>query len=458
MNNEIRTASAVQQYIAFFMGLIVLYAAGVIFSPQNLAFHGVSPHPYFILSCTMAAYLGTNFAFNFSFVASCMYMALLNYQTDYEEIATILDFQHLTFPVLTIVISCFFGEIRSRYARRLKQITAHDNEVDDSNNLLIDQLALLQDESFKLKKQLVNKLQTFQSVLDATRGFQSLNERELVNFYFDTISRELEVKSAVLYKVEVEKQELIPLQQIGKKIEHSIKLEDSMDLLIEESLVSSEIASIGELDTSNLKQLSEHDSLIAIPIDSLSGNRYLVSIYQLPFLNYSPSNIELIRLLLVWLSSSLEKSHKFNGLISNSIFSDRLEIYTYNYLLEKLEENWLLKSRYGHDCFLFQITFPNLNTTDLDERDNFFKIYINELKNTIRSTDVISLGKTPEKIYVLLPYLTREANSIVLTKVKEISKAFTNDGKLNHKLGVEINMFDFQEFTQLEDLLGKIDV
>lgn len=457
MSDEVKMPSSRQQILVFFLGLSILYLSALLFSPDNLSFYRVSPHPYFIVSCTLAIYYGLTFAFNFSFVSSCMYLGLLHSQIDYQEVSTIIDFEYLTFPVLIIVVSCFFGEIRTRFITRLTTISAHDHEVDDSNQLLIDKMVALQDENYKLKKQLVNKLQTFQNVLDSTRGFQSLNELELVFFYFDTLNRELEISRAVVYLVDQPKNLLIPIKKIGMENTTTISIVESNDLLIEESLATGNIASVGELETKKLDNLSEDDSLITIPINTLGDSKYIISIHQLPFLNYSPSNLELIKILSEWLQISLDKSFHFNGLVTNSIFNDKFEIYTFNYLKEKIEENFLLKQRYDHKCQLFEFNLFNLPLSDVDSSEKLLKIFIGELKSLIRTTDTLCLGHSSEKVYIVFPYLKQEDSQGMASQLNDIQNTYKESGKLAANLAFKIRSLNFDDYETFENLLGDLN-
>lgn len=455
MKKSTLEASKTQKFISFLIAILVLVASGFIFSSENIAFYKVAPHPYIVASIVLSSLYGFLFAFNFSVTLSLVYLSLLHFQTDYKSVDTILNLDYLTLPILMILISVVLGELKTRSILHIRSVEKDLNESGTSNDVLLKKVKDLSASNYDLKKKLLNKLDTFKSVLSLTRGFQSLKYPELIDFYFDTTQSEVNARSAGFYHLNEDGISLSLIRFSGsRQLPEKISLDRLDDDLIQLSLDSRGTVSIRDLYRSNDSTLArEGQSLLCSPTylnDELFG---IMVIYDLPFLDYVPSNFALLEILTHWFERSIAYAYKFSLLTTNSIFNNQLEVYTYQYFREKVIEDFEAAKRYKIESFILTVTIDSA----VQQSDANRKLVAQVLKTNTRKTDIITEGLNENTFCLLVPFTDNAQIEALRVKLLNAFSHHHASEKLQDILSVSITSSSLEEACVDHDIIGEIN-
>lgn len=439
---------------------MILAAAGVYLSPDNWSFFGQSPQPYLITSIMLSSLYGFTFALNFSLVSGVQYLILLHLQTDYEVVDSLLTLKYLSFPISNMLFSVILGEIRTRANNRIKDHTKKVDELTTSTKNLSQKLNLLTSESHDLKKRLVNKLETFKSALGMTKGFQSFKREELSEFYFDTVCKETNIIDAVYYEYD-ESKDLFFMKHYHKTDGHSLILDLNKfnDPIILDSINDGELRAIEDLvQFDELAKSNSNLALISMPVyvsEKLNG---VLAIYDIPFLEYTPNNFGLIEVLTSWFERSLLQSDKYRSLTANSIFDNHYEVYTYQYFQEKLKEDFDSCKRYDVNLYLIRVKLVAHQTLTQGKQDQLKKFVAGVLKASMRTTDIATLSKHDNELYVMFSYIRPDQAQMFVDKLKGAFAAHTESENLTEVLNIDFQLHQLNSYESLNAFLEQVDV
>ncbi len=447
-------ASTNQKVITFTLALLSLYLAGHYFSPNNLPFFRVTPHPYLVTSIVLSCFYGFTFAINFSLAAGAMYLGLLHMQTDYKSVETLISLEYLSLPVLNLMFCGFLGELKTRSLQRIRQLERETGNLNTSTDALVQKVKTLTTESFDLKKRLVNKLETFKSVLELTKGFHNLERDDLIDFYFKTVTSEIGAKDAVYYEYDQEK-EMYFIKEFLSADNHPMVLnaKTMSDPLLNLAFKENRIVGIRELYRSTSTFPEEaNQALLCVPVIVHENVVGYFAVYDLPFLEYTPNNFGLVEVLTGWLEKSILYSDKFHRLSVNSIYNASLEVYTYQYFKEKLVEDFEAVKRYGVDHYLLRLSIVNAPKSNITTKSNLRKLLAQIIKANLRKTDILCEGRDDSYFNILVPFLKGdEVNSLSKKLDKEIEKHRQGD-KMLDLLQVDISIVNLADFDSVPTL------
>lgn len=456
MNSASLEATQKQKVIVFITSLAVLLGAGLFLSPENYAFSGVTPHPYLVLSIVLASFYGFVFAITFSSVIGVMYLVLLHLQTDYKSVESLISLQYLSLPILNLIFSSVIGELKSRTINRIRDLELKLEDLNTSTDTLVNKTKNLSTETYDLKKRLVNKLETFKSVLELTKGFQNLDRDKLIEFYFNTVVNEISARDAVFYEFDKDKN-MYFIKEFTSTEKHPMIINSSSirNELVLLALDEKRLVNIKDLQQATGSVASEgEECLIAVPIyinNQLDG---FFAVYDLPFLEYTPSNFDLIKVLTKWLEKSLLYSETFSLLTTNSILNSNLEIYTQQYFKEKIREDFEAIKRYGVKHYLLIVNIENFPFDNPTQKTSLRRLVAEILKASTRKTDVVCEGAEENQFYILVPFIEQDQVSKFKDKVELAFNEHKTSEKLGHLLAVRVELFNLHELNSLDEVVG----
>lgn len=454
MKRSALEASRMQKTLSFILSLFALVASGFIFSPENIAFFKVSPHPYIVASIVLSSFYGFSFAINFSIVSSAIYLLLVHYQVDYQRIDSVFTLDYLSLPILMVLISVVLGELKTRSILYIRSIEKELDESNTSSEVLLQKVKALSADNYDLKKKLLNKLDTFKSVMSLTRGFQSLKSHELIDFYFESVQNEVNARVAGFYLLSADTNSFSLVKSIGnRQLRKSFSAESPEDELIKLCLDTCGTVSIRDLyQSTDYIPADKDQSLLCSPVylnEELYG---VIVIYDLPFLDYVPSNFALLEILTQWLERSLAYAHKFSLLTTNSIFNNQLEVYTYQYFKEKLIEDYEAAKRYKIEHYLLTVVIESEDLSDIVR-----KFVAQVLKTNTRKTDVVTEGIDSSSFCVLVPFTDKVQIELLREKLLKAIVAHHATEKLEQLIPVKISTSALKEACVDHGLIGAQD-
>lgn len=454
--------SDLQMIAAAFCIPLTLFLIGKFVPENNAAFYNISPHPYLFISIILSAYYGLQFSLFLAPVLSIQYLVLLHFQTDYQAIETIITIEFLSLPLSIIILSALVGEFKTRSKQKILHLREDNDEKENLTNNLINQINLISKESFEIKKQLVNKLDTTASIFSSVKKLNSLNKEDLIEDYLDILNDQLSVNFAAVYTLNSMKNglELFKVSEYDDVIDIPtiIDLESHIDDIIVKNTVNTNKTTTLENVHSDKELLKDFHAVLATPIildDDVYG---YVIVYKIPFLQYTPRNFKIFELYTDWLANSLIHSLEFETMTRNSIFNQSLNIYTYKYLLDRIKEEIASCQRYNVSFALISFKIKKSNILNESQLQRIRKILSTILINNTRKVDCVSEGNIKDTFYTLVNMPDEKDVSDLVKRVHNNINEIKQENVLEDFLNLEISLVKYNNELNFEELVRNMDI
>lgn len=460
--NELFKDTNIQMISLVFIVPILFILLGEYATDHNAAFYKVTPHPYLVACIILSAYLGLQFSLILAPILSLQYLILLHYQTDYQAVETIITIEYLSLPLSFIILSAIVGEFKTRSVNKIILLKKDNQDKEELTESLIDKVNLITKESYEIKKQLVNKLDTTASIFTQVKGLNVINKDELFNNFLDIIHNQLSIQCASIYLINA-KQDSLHLYK--SRLDNSISnIPETYDIQldIEDEVICKalEIKSLTSMkDVYNDKTLLNNtNAILACPIlynEKLYG---LVIIYKMPFLQYTSRNFKIFDLYTQWLANSLSYALEFETMTRNSIFNQSLNIYTYKYIIDRIREEIEVSKRYNTLFTVVSYRIMNTNIRSDSHMAMLRKILASILNQITRKMDYIAEGETSNLFYSLVNMPKISELDDFLKRIKLSIDEVNNNQENNKKLDIEISFMSYSNQNNFDEIKGQMEV
>jgi len=413
-------------YLIILSSLFFCYLGAKQYAPDNLALHGVNPHPYFIISVLIAGYYGLRIAFFSSVLFSALYMSLLHYQTDYQVVETLIDLKFLSFPLLLILTSVIIGELRQKVLDNISSSGKTLNDKSSQISQLQKKIDLLTRESLELKQRLISKVDTYNILLDSMKSLNTFDIDELLDNFIKVLKKELSVEKVAIYHYQENKNTLCLHSYYfsdGTTPAKTIDIRKEKPALIQNSLNTNGVTSLKDIFSHLEFNEKKGESLLVGPVfsegvENIDRDPYaMVVIYDMPFLKYIPSNFSLFKILIDLLSFMIQKSQKYNRMSSYNVIDSELNIYKHSYFLDRISEEFEQAKTYMLPLVLIQVKIENLEKIDEKKLMSILVLISTTIKENIRKMDCVAKGEEPGKWFVLLPLTSEDKAEEVISNI-----------------------------------------
>lgn len=449
-------------FLLFFIPLLLIFL-GMELTQGNTAFYNLSPHPYLVISILFSAYYGLQFSLLFAPILAIQYLILLHLQTDYQAVETIITIKYLSLPLSIVILSALVGEFKTRSKVRILQLAQDNQQKEELTSNLIDQINLVNKESFEIKKQLVNKLDTTASIFSAVKNLNTLNKDDLFENYLEVIADQLKVQSSAIYLTNNTKTHLYlyktNFDDLIVDIPTIIDFDNPPhDALIVHSLETQKQSTLDNI-YSDKELLGDFKAAIVTPL-KLNEDLYgLIIVYKIPFLQYTPRNFKILSLYTEWLSTSLTHALEFETITKDSILNQTLNIYTHHYLIDRIQEEIALSERYNFNFTLISLRIKNSNLFSEVQLAKIRKLLASILTNNTRKIDCVAEGENKDNFYILLNRPEKEDIGQFLQRFfKQISTFYKDESSTKSYFQVEMAYAQHTNEKDMQEIINKMEV
>ena len=418
-----------------FVLIPLMYVIGKNFNPENIAYYGVHPHPFLVLSIFLSSIYGLFYSFLISITLSAFYLILLHFQIDYQEVETLFQVKFLTMPFVMVFTSTIIGDIKERDKKKILSLEQVTVEKDKSLKVQIDKNDILLKQERDLRRQLVTKLETTDSLYYLAQKFSTIDLAELYHSTIEIITDQINAESVAIYKIKKDDTKLQlkkASSKVGRKFEQEIFIDENTNVLIQRTIEIGKVSTIQNINNrESFTNYTKDDPLLVGPIWNGEDIYGVVVVYDIPFLEYVPHNFRLFKLLCNWFSQSLFSIFRFNALSRNTIMDDRFSVYKFSYFLDRLiAEAESLRSEED------KISILKFILKGFDQIPNDKKIPVKQtvckiIDNQFNPNECVSTGQEYGEIFVMLPGKDEEESQKriveVMAEIKILSAKSLDD-------------------------------
>ena len=310
---------------------------GHYFHQKNIIFHEADVNPLLVSAYIIAAYYGFQISLITGLIYSATYIFILHRETDFSNIETINTIHHLTVPISIIIFTPIIGQLKQLSLNRIQKLEQQMAENKKANKILKESQDLKEREIQDLKKKLVSKLDTVNSLYNDSKLFSTMNEDELIFNYFETLKEVTHIDSAILFKKDNKGDFNVCLKSGG----HPEVLTPHKDLkhhiIIKKAMNDKKIKTLLDLNQEEL--LHEKKILLCRPITNQENEvMFILVVLEMNFINYTYSNFKLIDIYSEWVTNSLHIIKKATNHEETELISPSWRTYSKKYC-EKICQN-----------------------------------------------------------------------------------------------------------------------
>lgn len=186
--------------LSVLIGSACLYFIAVYFySPGNWALLETSPHPFFLISIIYSAYYGFRHSLFSSLFFSVLYLALVSYQVDFQEVESLFLMKFLKLPILITFVSLVLGEVRQRTFARNKDNIRKLETTSGVNRELKGKLDLASIELKELQKRYATLTESFAGNVKLIEELDNKSFEEIIELSSTYLQEECKIGRVSFY-------------------------------------------------------------------------------------------------------------------------------------------------------------------------------------------------------------------------------------------------------------------
>ena len=403
------------------IGFLVINFINYLVFPYDLGFKQFLLHPYWIMILLLSCRWGFTAGTLSGLVASAHYIFFtLQGIPSRSQLEQWIELQGLTYPIAFTLVGIILGNIRQR------QITLETQQ----NHLLAQQekeiknfkkqIELTETSKRVLETRIVGQTTTVKTLYEAARKLETLNFENVYRGCLDILSKHFQVHKASVY---IREGDYYVLKAAygwggGSVVESKILQDKSlMQIAFKENrpITVTDILKRGD------SQSYAHfygEALAMFPIQDEAGQPIgVVNIEKMDFLSLNKSNLQIIGLVVEWVSQALNKIIFLKSMNSQLIYDEEYQIYNYRHFKDVLESEFSRAKRYQLDLTVSLVKLEQFGFLKEQTQKIFSKTVVTLLKKFMTPHDMIFKYRFDGTFVVISPMQTKEQLHKLFNKV-----------------------------------------
>ncbi|GEM_PF-2805794 len=442
-------------------GLILLGTINYLGWNNNPGFYGINPHPYFIVILLMASRYGS-FAGFFSAVLSASMLAMMMYISK-KTIADDIFFTNTS--IIFFIAGWVVGEIRQMYIRKMNDTLCELNREKTRAEKLEEENTLIKKVNKEMERRILDDVSTFANLYETSKQLQSFDLESIYRSILNLLTQYLEAEECSIYLYGEEtlflKDSISNTKKPIKKI--AINFNEG---IIAKSVRDKKVYSVRDvLETNKGYLLHSDEPLMSAPLLKTNGEIIgAITIEKMPFFNITGSSVKIFALLADWVSADIESAMYFQEVKKKNILDEVLNIYTYDYFIHRLEQEFYRAKRYLMPLSVVLLYIKGLDEMPIAKGINMLKFVAGALNNALRLLDIVTRYKDEIHFGIILTSTNEEQAKLAINRIMAVFKNLgidtINDGKpleLVYSIGSHSSLIENKEILlkQIEDNIEK---
>lgn len=384
------------------LGYSLITFINIYLFPGDLAFLDARVHPYWIVILLLASRYGFSAGFSSGLIAAVLYLGGALLQEPEMDFFTYANLDRWLLPLLFLSTGCILGEIRQVQIREYSELDRDFQDLKHNHSALEKQYDVLRQAKLEVDSRIISQEQTLSTLYDAAQGLQSLEEKDIYPATLNLLHEYLGVTACSVYEKE---EDVLQCVRFLGEPEHDTR---KTQLPLDDPFVG---RALRERRTISVNQAlpdesARPDALIASPIMNAGHDKVIgaLVVEGMPFLKLTNNSVRMVSMLADWCGASLTNARAHQDVKAKLIIDEIIQCYTWDYLQERLEQEFLRSRRYKVDISLLMIQLPELpqGYTDKDEEKLLIAFSLS-VREKIRKVDLLFLTNVERRFVLLLP-------------------------------------------------------
>ncbi|MDO8527783.1 MAG: hypothetical protein Q7T03_08870 [Deltaproteobacteria bacterium] len=376
---------------------LLLYAINRILIPEYIGFVGIDPHPYWIGILLFGFRYGIIAGIATGLISAILYLSLSWF---YIERYLFEDISFYMLPGFFILVGVLIGVGVERNRRILATQEVEKEIFLKNEKALKEEIKTLGEINQGLEKRIVTRMATLVTLYEGARRMETVQVEQLYRSILEFVAKTLDAGEAAVYLKTPEGWQL--KEKYGwkdyEKRPEKFKPDEGITGM---AGASGKVVSVRDF----IHQGKEGpiapellgDCLVAGPLRKGEQGEVLavLSIQNIPFLNFNSATINLFGFLLQWASRALERAFFVQELRAQEIIDPEYQVYSWPYFLGRGSQEFVRSQTYYLPLSVGLFCVEGEAALVASKRVEIFTTVAELLKACCREMDVIA--KSPEE-------------------------------------------------------------
>ncbi len=392
---------------------MILFWINRLVVPEVPGFFGVDPHPYWLGILLFGFRYGAFSGLLSGLISAALYLGSAWF---YLERYLFEDLSFYLLPSFFITIGSLIGAVSGRYRQRFENVEEDCNRLLKVIDGFKEEVRTLQEINDGLEKKIVTRMATLVTLYEGARRMEADQVEDLYPSILQFIAKTLEADEAALY---LRTSEGWTLQEsLGwKDYEKRPKFLGYHEGMTGVAGSRGKVVSIRDFIKSSDPQLLG-DALVAGPLRLGEEGEVLavVSIQNLPFLNFNSATLNLFNFLLNWASRALKRAYQMKDLQSHDILDSEYPTYSNRYFQVRGEQEFLRSRTYYLPLTVGLIQVDGSDIQSTAKRKKLLLALSECLKGSLREMDILARFSEEKFPFAFLLATTSQAQAEEIRK------------------------------------------
>ncbi len=383
----------------------------------GVRFDGIQPHPFWIPVLLLAIQYGTNEGV-LAAVAASVALRLGNMP---EQLITQDFYQYLYAvsrePILWLVASVLFGELRMRQIRERDELRASLDLARKESDAIARSYRQLKSVKESLETRVAGQLRTVFTLYQAARSIDRLDEGEVMLGVADLVRTVMRPEKFSLFLLNNDVLESVTNEGWDDEDNYARWFDNSSQLF--QTVVGRQrMLCVAKQEDERILQ---GEGVLAGPLVSDDTGEVvgMVKIESLGFMDLSVNSVENFRILCEWIGTALAKARQFRELNEQRLFTEDGALYSSGFIDRQAEFLAQLGRRLGFETTSISIRPSGLSRLSAGQRAEVAAAIGKAVRESLRDTDLAcDFGQHGLVFGVVLPGTPVEQARIVAAKLE----------------------------------------
>ncbi len=430
-------SNAKSGFIEILLGYAIIVSINLFWFRDNPGFQGLKYHPFWIVILLISVRYGFREGLAAGAGGAIIMLFLVKISNPELAISDLAGYEYLETPLIFIIAGVFLGELRQSQIRRFTKLNSDHEKLQTTQSNLLENFGALNEAKKELDTRIIGQEQTVSTLYEAAQDLKSLKEADIYPATLDILSKFTGAQQCSVYMLLNDKLKLAG--NFGWPDNANRPDEAGLDMgMMGKAFTTGNTVSVNYmLKMENLNKFADLDMVISAPVtDNKEQVLGVLNIEKLPFIKFNPQTIRMTSLIADWCGSAIENARTFKDTKDKNISDDVTGAYTFNYLNERVSEEFQRARRYKLALGSLFIEIDEFDLITDDMRQDVLSVLGFVLKNNTRHTDFLFNYSAPGQFILLLPHTDLKGIEILETKIMN-----------------EINAFKFKPYQNEERLL-----
>jgi len=403
-------------------GFVILWGVNLMFFPADPGFIKMRFHPYWLVILFISAQYGLTAGIVSGIAAGLFYGMFFYLQMPLRGgIEIFVEQGGLHLPLFFVGVGLLLGNLRQKYiVQETKQETALAEQA-----LEVQRLKEMVDAGERarrvLEARIVGETSTVKTLYDSARKLDALDELEVFAGCLEILQKHFRVQKAAIY---LKEGDFLMIKSAlgwpaGAEVQGKIKYADSLMRLVFESGQRLTVKDFLTRPDINLSAKDTGSTLAIFPVKDSVGNVIgAVNIERMDFFFFHNANLEIMDLIVEWLSAALSKAELCRHLNSWKREDDLTGTFYYSHFAAELEEEFLRVKNFKGRLSVAVVKIEKFGFIDARVQHYISQGLVAALKRRLRPTDKVFSYRIAGVFLVLAPLQGRGELEQLLAAVR----------------------------------------